>query len=162
MEKWFVADSEKRSPARFDVWGNVLHADGLGHLATKEQYRDFDLQMYARGSRQHNGGIIFRSAAKREGATDRRYEIQLHDVPEAHYPTGSLYHFKRASYPNIRDEEWFLFQLLVEGPRCQVRIDGDTVMEYNDLKDVQPGHIQLQAHQAGRWTEYKQIRIKAL
>jgi hypothetical protein len=161
MAKWHVEESDKRNPARFEAWGNVLHADGLGYLATKDPYKDFDLQMYFRGSHQHNGGVIFRSDAKGQGNA-RRYEIQLHDVPEAHYPTGSLYHFKRSSYPNIQDEQWSLLQLLVQGPRCQVRIDGDTVMEYSDLKDMDPGYIELQAHQAGRWVEYKQIRVKAL
>jgi hypothetical protein len=161
LSKWYIEDSDKRNPARFEAWGSVLHADGLGHLATKEQYRDFDLQMYIRGSRQHNGGIIFRSDAKAQGGT-RRHEIQLHDVPEAHYPTGSLYHLKRSTYPNIHDEQWFLFQLLVQGPNCEVRIDGDTVLSYGELKDTEPGHIELQAHQAGRWLEYKQIRIRTL
>jgi hypothetical protein len=52
------------------------------------------------------------------------YEIQLHDVPEAHFATGSLYYLKRSVYPNIRDEEWFLFQLGAKGRTCGVRIDG--------------------------------------
>lgn len=161
LPKWFISESNKNSPVRFDAYGPVLRGDGLGHLATKEQFRDFDLQMYIRGARQHNGGVLFRSAAK--GLTDpRHYEIQLHDVEEAHFPTGSLYHHKRASYPRMADEQWFLFQLLAQGPRCEVRIDGDTVLEYADLKDTEPGHIELQAHQAGRWLEFKKVRIRRL
>jgi hypothetical protein len=138
-----------------------VRGDGLGHIATKQLYRDFELQLYIRGARQHNGGVLFRSAGK--GLTDpRRYEIQLHDVPEAHFPTGSLYYHKRATYPNVRDEQWFLFQLMAKGKSCYVRIDGDTVLEYDELTDLEPGHIELQAHQAGRWLEFKRIQIRTL
>jgi hypothetical protein len=161
MDKWFVSESNQRAPVRFEPFGRVLRADGLGHIATKELYRDFELQLYIRGARHHNGGVLFRSAGK--GLTHaRRYEIQLHDVPEAHFPTGSLYYLKRSAYPNLRDEEWFLFQLAARGNSCWVRIDGETVLEYDQLTDLEPGHIELQAHQAGRWLEFKRIRIRSL
>jgi hypothetical protein len=161
MAKWFVSESNERAPVRFEAFGRVLRADGLGHIATKELYRDFELQLYIRGARQHNGGVLFRSAGK--GLTHpRRYEIQLHDVPEAHFPTGSLYYHKRSTYPNIAGEEWFLFQLMAKGNTCWVRIDGETVLEYDQLTDLEPGHIELQAHQAGRWLEFKRVRIRAL
>jgi hypothetical protein len=159
MQKWYVSESNKRVPAQFVALGSVLRADGLGHLATKELYRDFELQLYIRGARQHNGGVLFRTAGK--GLADPRYyEIQLHDVPEAHFPTGSLYHHKRSKYPNIRDEEWFLFQLAAKGKSCWVRIDGETVVEYDELTDLEPGHIELQAHQAGKWLEFKRVQIR--
>ena len=161
MDKWFVSESAERAPVKFEPLGRVLRADGVGHIATKELYRDFDLELYIRGARQHNGGVLFRSAGK--GLTNpRRYEIQLHDVPEAHYPTGSLYFRKRAKYPNVQDEQWFLFQLSARGRWCQVRIDGETVLEYDQLAYLDPGHIELQAHQAGRWLEFKQVRIRPL
>lgn len=161
MAKWFVSESNERTPARFEALGRVLRGDGLGHVATRELYRDFDLQLYIRGAKHHNGGVLFRSAGK--GLTHpRRYEIQLHDVPEAHYPTGSLYFHKRATYPNIEPEKWFLFQLRAKGRECQVRIDGETVLEYNELKDLEPGHIELQAHQAGRWIEFQKVLIRPL
>jgi hypothetical protein len=53
-------------------------------------------------------------------------------------------------------------QLLVQGARCQVRIDGDTVLDYNELKETGPGHIELQAHQAGRWIEFKDVKVRNL
>lgn len=161
MQKWFVSETHERAPVRFEPCGHVLRADGLGHIATKELYRDFELELYIRGARHHNGGVLFRSAGKGLNHP-RRYEIQLHDVPEAHYPSGSLYYLKRSVYPNIRDEEWFLFQLTARGSNCWVRIDGETVLEYNQLTDLEPGHIELQAHQAGRWLEFKRIRLRTL
>ena len=105
---------------------------------------------------------MFRSVPARQGGRGQSYEIQLHDVEGAHYATGSLYSIKRAAYPRIEPEKWFLFQLMVQGRRCLVRINGDTVLEYDGLDNVEAGRIELQAHDAGRWIEYKEIKIRRL
>ncbi|MEX2263430.1 MAG: DUF1080 domain-containing protein [Bryobacteraceae bacterium] len=156
MERWFVHEGK----AAWEPLGEVLRADGLGHLATKEKYRDFELHLYVRASRWSNGGVLFRAGGT--GPAARHYEIQLHDVEGAVYPTGSLYGIQRAIYPNIQPEKWYLLQLIVKDRSCIVRIDGQNVVEHHDLADLEPGHIMLQAHQAGRWIEYKQIRIKTV
>ena len=161
LSKWYVSDSSEKSPARFEPLGQVLSAGGLGHLATREQFRDFELELYVRGERRHNGGVIVRSAGRGTGR-ERHYEIQLHDVAEAHFPTGSLYHHKRSIYPRIEDEKWFLMQLGVKDRSCWVRIDGDTVLEYDDLENLEPGSIELQAHDADRWLEFKRIRVRRI
>ena len=97
-----------------------------------------------------------------EGVPGRRYEIQLHDVEGAHYPTGSLYGFKRAMYPRIEPEQWWLFQLRVKDTTCLVRVNGDTVLEYDGLELPAAGPIALQAHDPGRWTEYKHIHVRRI
>ncbi len=140
--------------------GEVLRTDGLGYLATKASYKDFEFDCYVRASRHSNGGIIFRAASEK---TDEHYEIQLHDVEGAVYPTGSLYHYARCKpYPRISAEEWFPFQLIVKGPRCVVRINGDTVVDYSGMKMLDGGPVMLQAHQLGKWIEYQQIRIREI
>ena len=148
-------------PARFEPLGRVLRASGLGHLATREKFRDFDLSLYVRGPRHHNGGILVRSSGRGLG-NPRDYEIQLHNVEEAHYPTGSLYYIKRAIYPRIEDEKWFPIQVRFQGRNCQVRVNGDTVLEYDGLENLESGYIELQAHQAESWLEFKEIRIREL
>src|SRR4030095_11846943 len=42
--KWQISEGKPR----FEPLGAVLHSDGLGHLATLEKFRDFELQMYVR------------------------------------------------------------------------------------------------------------------
>jgi hypothetical protein len=153
MAKWHVLDGKPI----FQALGGVLHGDGDGHFATNDNFRDFELQMYIRHVRHHNGGVMFGGPV---GA--RRYEIQLHDVEGAHYPTGSLYSVKRALYPRIEPEQWWLFQLRVKDAACVVRVNGDTVLEYDRLEVPPAGPIALQAHDAGRWTEYKHIRVRQI
>ncbi len=158
---WFVSESTTHAPARFLALGPVIRAEGGGHLATKKQYKDFELQLYVRGPREHNGGILIRSAGKGLGGP-RYYEIQIHNVEDAHYPTGSLYFHKRAIYPRIADNEWFPMQIRVQGARVLVRVNGDTVLDYDRLENTAAGHIELQAHQPGSWLEFKKIRVKEL
>jgi len=156
FRKWFVSEGN----AKWQPVGGILWVDGVGHLATRTRFQDFELHLYVRHSKHHNGGILFRTAG--QGLRGRHYEIQLHDVEGAHYPTGSLYSFKRAVYPRIEPEKWFLVQLIVKGKFCLVRINGENVLEYNELENVQEGCIELQAHQAGRWIEFKHLRVKPI
>ena len=156
FSKWH--DSEGK-PA-FAPIGGILASNGVGHFATNEKFRDFELQMYVRHVLHHNGGVLFRTAGT--GSRGRHYEIQLHDVEGAHYPTGSLYSVKRAIYPRIEAGQWWLLQLHVKDNTCSVRINGDTVMEYDRLDNLEEGPIELQAHDAGRWTEYKHILVRRI
>lgn len=154
--KWRIMNGKPR----FEAIGDVLHADDDGHFATLETFRDFELQMYVRHAKHHNGGVVFGGPGG--DAPGPRYEIQLHDVEGAHYPTGSLYGHKRAIYPRIEPERWWLFQLRVKDGACVVRVNGDTVLEYAGLDVPTPGPIALQAHGPGRWTEYKHIQVRRL
>ena len=156
LSKWRISQGKPT----FEAVGDVLHADGLGYLATNQKFLDFELETYIRHFKHHNSGILFRTDG--HGADSRHYEVQLHDVEGAHYPTGSLYHYKRAIYPRIEAEQWFPLQMWVKGKDCLVRINGETVLEYHDMDNLEEGYIELQAHDAGRWTQFKQMRIKAL
>ena len=154
--KWHVSDAKPQ----FQPLGAVLHSDGVGHLATQEKFRDFELQMYVRHAWHHNGGVLFRTSG--QGSRGRHYEIQLHDVEGAHYPTGSLYTIQRARYPRIEPGQWWPLQLRVKDNTCMVRINGETVMEYDRLENLEEGPIELQAHDAGKFTQYKHILVRRI
>jgi hypothetical protein len=156
FSNWVVSEGKPN----FETLGGVLHGDGSGHIATKEKFRDFELQMYVRHVLHHNSGVLFRTSG--EGLKGRHYEIQLHDVEGAHYPTGSLYYFKRSIYPRIEAEKWWLYQMVVKDATLLVRINGENVLEYDKLENLEEGPIELQAHQPGRWTEFKQVRARRL
>ena len=76
--------------------------------------------------------------------------------------TGSLYGVKRGIYPRIAAGEWWLFQLRVKDAACLVRINGDTIVEYERLDNLEEGPIELQAHDAGKFTEYKRILVRRI
>lgn len=156
FEKWYVAEGK----ALWEPLGHVLRADNIGYLATHEKFQDFELQMYIRASQWSNGGILFRVGG--ETSASPHYEIQIHDVEGAVYPTGSLYGYQRAIYPRIEPEKWYLLQLVVKGKDCLVRINGENVVDYHDLARNTPSPIMLQAHANNHWIEYKQILIRRI
>ncbi|MCX6625287.1 MAG: DUF1080 domain-containing protein [Acidobacteria bacterium] len=156
LAKWKVYSGKPK----VEALGEILRLDELGYCGTAESYRDFELQMYVRASRYSNGGVYFR--VEPGGPPGEHYEIQIHDVEGAVYPTGSLYQLKRATYPKIEPEQWFLFHMIARGRDCLVRINGETVMEYHELDRLVESPIMVQAHQTGKWIEYKQIRVKRL
>jgi len=157
LDKWVISEGKPD----FVALGNILRGDGAGHLATKEKFLDFRLQCSIRGSAQHNGGVLFRSSGRGQ-TPEKHYEIQLHPVEEAHFPTGSLYNIRRAKSPRIPDGQWFFFDLWVKGKEARVRIDGETVMEYAALENLDPGFIELQAHRRGYWIEFQDVRVQRL
>ena len=109
----------------------------------------------------HNGGVLFRTC-RRTRPRGRHYEIQLHDVEGAHYPTGSLYSVKRAAVSADRAGEVVAVPAAGEGrhvPGPDQRRDHRGVRPAGQSRD---GPIELQAHDAGRWTEYKEIKIRRL
>jgi len=156
FEKWYISEG-KPNP---QLLGEVIHMDGQGHIATKETFRDFELELFVRHTKHHNSGILIRSTG--QGLRGHSNEIQLHDVEGAHYPTGSLYSIKRAVYPKIEAEVWFPMQVIVKDRSVIVRVNGDTVLEYGELENVREGHIELQAHSQGLWTEFKGIRVRRI
>jgi hypothetical protein len=156
--QWSVTEGQPN----FTANGAVLRSDGTGYLTTREKYKDFELELYVRAMSQHNSGVLFRSEGHAGNRNPKHYEIQLHNVEEAHYPTGSLYTYQRARYPRIEDEKWYLMQLRAAGARAEVRVDGELVMEYDKLDRLEEGFIELQAHRRGYWTEFKKIRIRRL
>jgi hypothetical protein len=154
-KNWFVEEGK----AKWLPLGPIFRTDYNGHLATKVKYKDFVLETYIRARKHSNGGIFFRS----EGSGQKpHYEIQIHDVEGAVYPTGSLYGIQRAKYPRLVPEQWFLFQLFVKGPHCVIRINGENVVDYGKLDRLEAGHVLLQAHQSASWIEYKQLRIREI
>ena len=154
-KNWFVEEGK----AKWLPLGPIFRTDYNGHLATKVKYKDFVLETYVRARKHSNGGIFFRS----EGSGQKpHYEIQIHDVEGAVYPTGSLYGIQRAKYPRLVPEQWFLFQVFVKGPHCVIRINGENVVDYAKLDRLEAGHVLLQAHQSASWIEYKQLRIREI
>ncbi len=159
LNLWRTEEPEWLEKSKWETLGSTLRGEGLGYLATKEQFANYDLEMYVRPSRHSNGGVYFRCP---NGVKSDHYEIQVHDVEGAVYPTGSLYGIRRARWWPLEPETWFLLQVHVQGDQCVVRVDGETVVDYRGLKNLAAGPIAIQAHQTGKWIEYKEIRIRRL
>ena len=89
---------------------------------------------------------VFSPALEKKCEASRSYDVNVYGQGKA----------------DIEPEKWWLMQLVVKDSNCLVRINGETVLEYDKLENLEPGRIELQAHSAGRWTEFKQMQIRRL
>jgi hypothetical protein len=53
-------------------------------------------------------------------------------------------------------------QIRMKGSHCLVRVNGDTVLKYDQLENLDEGHIEIQAHRPGSWLEFKEIRARQI
>jgi hypothetical protein len=100
-------------------------------------------------------------------AVNNGYEVQIDATDAADRTTGAVYTFQSADLA-ARDAalnppgEWNTYELLVEGERLQVFLNGTKI---NDFTNTDParslaGHIGLQNHGDGDDASFRNIRIK--
>ena len=67
-----------------------------------------------------------------------------------------------------KDNEWFHYEIIVKGHRVDTKVDGKTVVVYEEGKDVKgkrklsTGTIGIQAHDPGSIVLVKNIKAKSL
>ncbi len=150
---------EEGSGADWFVKDGVLRAEnGTSYMVTEEEFEDFELHAYVRTCPHANGGIFVRWNQLQGG--DRGNEIQIENIPDSNYPTGSLYNIVRAEQFCYHDEEWFLMQIRLEGSHLVIRVNGETVVDYDQHPTVRSGHISLQMHKGKSWIEFKDLKVK--
>ncbi|MDX2151637.1 MAG: DUF1080 domain-containing protein [Bryobacteraceae bacterium] len=142
--------------------GAIYGANGHGILyAPTPELLNFELTMLVRSHNQVNSGVFLRGDV--EGPR-RGFEVQIYSPLDTVFPTGSIYNLARSKVSAEYDGRWFLMQIRVEGPRCVVRLDGETVAEYERLSGeaLKPGRIGLQIHREDSAVEFKDLRIRVL
>jgi hypothetical protein len=140
--------------------GAMLGSNGHGILYAPPAFQDFGLTALVRSRDRVNSGIFLRGAP---AGKQRGFEVQIYSPIDAVYPTGSIYGIERAALmTDAWEGRWFHMQILVEGRRCIVRLDGATVAETDRLPESYdaPGRIGLQIHKEGAAVEFKALRVR--
>ena len=111
--------------------------------------------------------------------------IKCHGKPSMVYYTGkdkemTDFHFKADVmtkpgsnggiffHTKYQDKGWFHYEIIVKGKRVETKVDGKTVVVYNEGQDVKgtrklsKGTIGLQAHDPGSTVLVKNIKVKIL
>lgn len=148
------------------------------HLFTlRGDYRNFHLRAECKTNLYGNGGIIFRVPF----AIDRPpinpvfpsgYEAQIiHEFPNSTYAlTGSLKRqpdwLVKAKPLNIKPDEWFILEVIANGPRIIVKVNGTETANVEDTT-LSRGHIALQSMSdtptnVNTLIQYRKIEIREL
>jgi hypothetical protein len=167
------------------VIDGLLTADGpRSHLfytgpVSGAEFRNFELEVEAKAGAGTNSGVYFQTQFQKKGFPDRGFEVQICNTctGEGTYierkKTGSLYAVRNVYKQLVRDDEWFRLNVLVQGKRVQVRLNGTLLVDYVEAKDpVMPpehrlrtlghGTFALQGHDPTTRVFFRSIRVRTL
>ena len=70
--------------------------------------------------------------------------------------------------PPAKDNEWFTYEIIVEGHKITTKVDGKVIVEYTEPENVDvtrklpSGTFALQGHDPGSKVAFKNIMVKPL
>ncbi|MCM0677580.1 ThuA domain-containing protein, partial [Micromonospora phytophila] len=145
---------------------------GLGMLwYSAKQFISYSLKLDWKLAGDDNSGVFigFPPSSDPYSAVNNGYEVQIDATDAADRTTGAVYTFKSADIA-ARDAalnapgEWNSYELLVEGERLQVFLNGVKVNDFTNTNPVRSlaGHIGIQNHGTGDDVSFRNIRIKEL
>ncbi|WFE57464.1 ThuA domain-containing protein [Micromonospora sp. WMMD712] len=145
---------------------------GLGlYWYSAKQFTNYSLKLDWRIPGDDNSGVFvgFPASTDPNSAMTNGYEVQIDATDSDDRTTGSIYGVKSADLA-ARDAalnppgEWNTYELLVEGERLQVLLNG---VKINDFTNTDParslaGYVGVQNHGTGDDVSFRNIRIKEL
>ncbi|MBQ1020905.1 ThuA domain-containing protein [Micromonospora sp. D93] len=159
--------------------GNFTNSDatltsvgGMGlYWYNTKQFTNYSLKLDWKLAGDDNSGIFigFPPSSDPWSAVDNGYEIQIDATDAADRTTGAVYTYKSADIA-ARDAalnapgEWNTYELLVEGERLQIFLNGAKINDFTNTDPVRSlaGHIGIQNHGTGDDALFRNIRIKEL
>ncbi|MEV4704059.1 ThuA domain-containing protein [Actinoplanes sp. NPDC049316] len=145
---------------------------GMGLLwYSAKQFTNYSLKLDWKMTDDDNSGVFigFPPSDDPWSAVNNGYEVQIDATDAADRTTGAVYTFKSADLA-ARDAalnppgEWNTYELLVEGERLQVFLNGTKINDFTNTDPVRSlaGHIGLQNHGTGDDVSFRNVRIKEL
>jgi hypothetical protein len=177
LEGWQVIGN------KVDTWqvkDGILftEAKGGGWISTKDQYKDFELELEYRIPEEGNSGVFLRAPHDGDPWIDGM-EIQLlDDQAEIHSElkkwqyTGSLYGIQGPENPKSKKPgQWQKMKIHCAGPIIKVTLNDElineiNVIDYMDMEKTNPGikrrkgYIGLQNHDTK--IEFRHIKIREI
>lgn len=153
----------------FVAHGNRCH---LFYVGDGQPFKNFHLKVDVMTGPVSNGGIYFHTKYQPQGWPAGGFECQVNNSHGDWKKTGSLYDVVNVAQSLATDNQWWTQEIIVEGNRVTVKVDGKIVLEYNEPPGAQAGKdferklsegtFALQAHDPKSVVRYKNIRVKRL
>ena len=166
-ESWSVQDGQI-----------VVHGPGPSHLfyvgpVHNHDWKDFHLKAEVMTKPHANSGIYFHTSYQEAGWPDDGFEAQVNCTHSDWKKTGSLYDVKDIRDPHHKDNQWFLYEIIVKGDHVTLKIDGEPVMDWTQPAGFRPpashpgrylhhGTFALQGHDPRSECHFKSILVKPL
>jgi hypothetical protein len=162
--------------------GAIKVSNGRSHLfyagpVANADFTDFEFSAQVMTTPGSNSGIYFHTEYQEEGWPKKGYESQVNISHTDVQKSGGLYATAKVDAAKIsevgaKDNEWYTQQITVRGKHVEVKINGQTVVDYTEADDVNfkgwPGRrlscgtFALQGHDPKSIVYFKDIKVKPL
>lgn len=149
--------------------GNRCH---LFYVGDDQPFKNFHLKVEVMTDPNSNGGIYFHTKYQPQGWPQGGFECQVNNTHSDWKKTASLYDIANTGLTAAQDGKWWTQEILVEGNKVTVKVDGKVVLQYIEPPGVQAGNdfsrklgagtFALQGHDPKSVVRYKNIRVKRL
>ena len=166
-------DSVKVVDGAIVVGGDRSHVFYTGRVGDHD-FKNFHLKAKVKTHPKANSGIYFHTKFQEEGWPDKGFEAQVNNTGGDPQKTGSLYGVVQVTEAPAKDNEWFDYEITVEGDRITIFIDGEKVVDFTETGDDMPhlkdfperkldrGTFALQCHDPGSIVHFKDIKVRLL
>jgi hypothetical protein len=166
----------EENPDSFQVEDGKIVVDGpRGHLfydgpVQGADFKNFHFRAEVYTYPQANSGIFFHTRWQASGWPSVGYEAQVNATHGDRIKTGSVYGVSNVydEAPH-KDREWFLYEILVQGDRIELKVDGKTVKEYTEREEdirgsrrLSSGTFALQAHDPDSRIYFRNLYVRPL
>ncbi|MFW6163831.1 MAG: 3-keto-disaccharide hydrolase [Planctomycetota bacterium] len=172
LEGWKASEHKQT----FSVVDGKIRAHGpRSHLfyvgpVGNHDFKYFELKLEVMTTPGSNSGVYFHTEYQERGWPRKGFECQVNATHSDWKKTGSLYNVVNVRKPHHKDNDWFLYHIIVQsttaGKTVTTRVDGETVVEWTQKPDsrrkLSHGTIALQGHDPKSTVYYRNIRIKPL
>ena len=148
----------------------------LFYVGDEKPFKDFEFECEVMTKPGSNGGIYFHTKYQDSNWPATGHECQVNNSYEKDpQKTGGVYKVKKVLEAPAKDNEWFKYNIRVEGNHVVVKINDKVTADYTETaeglakeKGIEPGRrigegtFALQAHDPGSTVMYRNIKVKRL
>lgn len=170
---WKIAEENTNTftivDGAFVANGKVCH---LYYVGDDQPFKNFHLKVDVMTDTNSNGGIYFHTKYQEKSWPKAGFECQVNNTQADWKKTGSLYDLINLSQSLATDNKWWTQEIIVEGSKVTVIVNGKIALQYNEPPGAQAGKdferklgegtFALQGHDPKSVVRYKNIRVKRL
>jgi len=148
----------------------------LFYVGDEKPFKNFDFKCEVMTKPSSNGGIYFHTKYQETNWPAQGHECQVNNTFERDpQKTGGVYNLARVLEAPAKDNEWFKYEIIVQGNHVVTKINDKVAADYTEDPEalsknkkiesgrrVGEGTFALQAHDPGSTVMYRNIKVKRL
>lgn len=179
LDGWKANDEDKEKKIFSVQDGELVVKGGRAHLFYlgkdgKATFNNFVYKAKVLTKPNANSGLYIHTEYQASDWPKKGYECQVNNTFEKDpRKTGSLYAVQDFKEKIIPDNQWFDYEVTVEGKHIVIKIDGKVTADYTEKEGdprqggmegrwLKGGTFAIQAHDPGCEVHYKDIKVKPL